>query len=97
MPSRLVVDPECDVMRILYPSEIPPSVNSLKGSPSVLLVLPKASFSRSKEIALLLADSLRLKDLKILSEDQLKDRDLKEKDILLLGLIENASLLFQNA
>lgn len=94
-PSRLVVDPECDVMRILYPSEIPPSVNSLKGSSSVLLVLPKTAFSQSKKIAGLLAESLSLKKFRILSEDELKDRDLKENDILLVGLTENVSPPFK--
>jgi len=94
-PSRLAVDPECDVLRILYPSEIPPSVNSLKGSSSVLLVLPKASLARSREIAGFLAESLGLKNFKILSENELKERHLKENDILLLGLGENASLPFK--
>jgi hypothetical protein len=94
-PSRLDVDPECDVMRMLYPSEIPPSVNSLKGSSSVLLVLPKASFPQSKEVARIFAESLSLRKFRILSEDALKGRDLKENDILLLGLIENDSPLFK--
>ena len=94
-PSRLVADPEYDVMRILHPSEIPPSVNSLKGSSSVLLVLPKTAFSQSKEIANLLAESLSLKKFRILSEDELKERDWKENDILLLGLTEHVSPPFK--
>jgi aminopeptidase N len=94
-PSRMVVDPECDVMRVLYPSEIPPSVNSLKGSPSVLLVLPKASFLQSKKIAGFLAESLSLKKFRILSEDELKETDLKQNDLLLVGLPENGSLPFK--
>jgi hypothetical protein len=94
-PFRMVVDPECDVMRILYPSEIPLSVNSLKGSSSVLLVLPKASFSRSKEMAGFLAESLSLKKFRILSEDELKERDLKENDLLLVGLTEKGSPPFK--
>jgi len=94
-PFRMVVDPECDVMRILYPSEIPPSVNSLKGSSSVLLVLPRASFSRSKEMAGFLAESLNLKKFSILSEDELKERDLKENDLLLVGLTEKGSPPFK--
>jgi len=94
-PSRLAVDPECDVMRILYPSEIPPSVNSLKGSSSVLLVLSKPSLPRSKEIAGFLAESLGLKKFRILSENELKQMDLKENDIFLLGLSENGSPPFK--
>jgi hypothetical protein len=94
-PSRLAVDPECDVMRILYPSEIPPSVNSLKGCSSVLLVVPRASFSESKKFAVFLAESLRLKDFRIVSEDELKESDLKENDLLLLGLTDNGSRLFR--
>jgi len=94
-PSRLLVDPECDVMRILYPSEIPPSVNSLKASSSVLLVLPKTTFSRSREIAGLLAESLSLKKFRILSEDELKERDWNGQDILLVGLTESGSPPFK--
>jgi Peptidase family M1 domain len=89
-PFRLDVDPEYDVMRILYPSEIPPSVNSLKGSSSVLLVLPKTAFAQSKEIAGFLAESLGLKRFKILSEDELTVRDSKENDLLLVGLTEES-------
>jgi len=59
-------------MRILYPSEIPPSVNSLKGSSSVLVVLPKASFSKRKQVAGFLAGSLSLKKFRIIPEDELK-------------------------
>jgi hypothetical protein len=91
-PSRLEVDPECDIMRILYPSEIPPSVNSLKGSSSILLVLPSASLAQSKEVAGFLAESLGLKKFKILSEDELKVTDLKANDLLLVGLTDKSPL-----
>jgi hypothetical protein len=91
----MVVDPECDVMRILYPSETPPSVNSLKGSSSVLLVLPKTAFSQGKEIAGVLAESLGLKKFRILSDDELKETELRENDILLVGLTENGSPPFK--
>jgi hypothetical protein len=94
-PSRLDADPECDVMRVLFPLEIPPSVNSLKGSPSVLLVLPKTSFSLHKETARVLVESLGLKKFKIISEEELKGTDLKEHDLLLIGLPENASSFFK--
>jgi len=77
------------------PSEIPPSVNSLKGSSSVLLVLAKTSLSQSKEIAGLLAESLSLKKFRILSEDGLKERDLEGNDILLVGLTERRSFFFK--
>jgi hypothetical protein len=91
-PFRLDVDPECDIMRILFPSEIPPSGNSLKGSSSILLVLPKASLPQSKELAGFLAESLGLKKFKILSEDELKVTDLKANDLLLVGLSEKSLL-----
>jgi hypothetical protein len=82
-------------MRVLYPSEIPPCVNSLKGSPSVLLVLPRTVSPQREQIAALLAQSLGLKKSRILPEDELTERDLKEKDILLLGLTEKGSRLFK--
>jgi hypothetical protein len=89
------VDPECDIMRILSPSEIPPSVNSLKGSSSVLLVLPKASFPQDKKVAIFLAESLGLKKFKALSDDELKVEDLKENDVLFVGLSEKNLFPFQ--
>jgi hypothetical protein len=76
-------------MRILHPSEIPPSVNSLKGSSSVLVVLPKASFSKGKQVAGSLAESLSLKKFRIIPEDELKTGDVKDNDILLAGVPEN--------
>ncbi len=38
-PRRLAVDPDFQVMRRLHPAELPPVVNSLKGSAQVSLVL----------------------------------------------------------
>jgi len=94
-PSRLEVDPECDMMRILYLSEIPPSVNSLKGSLSVLLALPKTSLSQHKETARILVESLGLKKFRIVAQDELKQGDSTEHDVLLVGLSENAQSLFK--
>jgi hypothetical protein len=91
-PFRLELDPECDIMRTLSPAEIPPSVNSLKGSSSVLLVVQKASDSKSKEVAGILAEFLGFKKSRILSEDQLNARELRDHDVLFLGLPESGSL-----
>ena len=94
-PSRLDADPECDVMRILYTSEIPPSVNSIKGSSSILLVLPKTSFFQSKETVRILVESLGLKNFKHILEDDLKEADLGKHDLLFVGIPENARSLFK--
>jgi hypothetical protein len=90
-PSRLEVDAECDVMRVLHPSEIPACVNSLKGSSSVLLVLPKTPFSQHLETAEILVQSLGLKVFGYISEAELKATDLTEHDLLLIGLPQNPS------
>jgi hypothetical protein len=38
IPQRLLVDPEHHLFRLLAPEEIPPTVNSIKGAPDLLLI-----------------------------------------------------------
>ncbi len=53
-PRRLAVDPDFQVMRRLHPAELPPVVNSLKGSAQVSLVLlqdaPRALASQARTL-----------------------------------------------
>jgi len=39
MPRKLTVDPEVDVFRRLHPDEIPPDVNTIKGSKALTAVM----------------------------------------------------------
>ncbi len=64
-PRRLSADPAFDAMRLLYAAEIPPSVNNLKGSPSVRIVLSNQLRPDLKKAAETLALSLGFKKLSI--------------------------------
>jgi hypothetical protein len=92
-PERLIVDPNVDNFRRLYPSEIPPSVNSLKGSPSILIVLAKRSWPGIEKTAETLTLSLGLRRFRILPEDQLDQRAILKNDLIILGVPERKALL----
>lgn len=92
-PNRLAVDPGFDIFRHLYSSEIPPSINSLKGASSVLIVLGEDRAPWLKDAARTLALSLGLMRYKILKEEGLQEKELDTNDILLIGLPKNRFLL----
>lgn len=92
-PQKLTADPDNDIFRRLDPSEIPPTVNALKSSTSVITVL---SESREPEIiksAETLVRSLGLKHNKFITENELKEKMLAENDILLIGRPRRSDLL----
>lgn len=84
-PRRLTVDPDVDAMRLLYPSEIPPAVNNLKGSPSVRIVLSEQLSPEIKKAAGTLALSLGLKNYQFISEREVRSSQLAEHDVLMIG------------
>ena len=92
-PQKLTADPDYDIFRRLYPSEIPPAVNALKGSPSVVTVLPSQLDTKLESVAKALVLSLGLKHNKFITEDQLSRSRLVENDILMIGLPRNTDLL----
>lgn len=93
LPDRLTIDPDFDVFRKLYPSEIPPQVNSLKGSSSVLVVLSKGVSLKTKKTARLLVASLGLRQVRIISEKRLTNDDLNRNDVLIVGFPARQNLL----
>ena len=84
-PHRLSADPAFDTMRLLYAAEIPPAVNNLKGSPSVLIVLSNQLHPDLKKAAETLVLSLGLKNYQFISENEVRRSQLTENDILLIG------------
>jgi aminopeptidase N len=92
-PERLIVDPDFDSFRRLYPQEIPPSINSIKASPSVLLVIAKQVGPGAEEAAKTLALSLGLQRFQVLPEDQLNESAVRENDMVILGVPEKEELL----
>ncbi len=85
-PRQLTVDPDFNVFRKLYPSEIPPSINSLKGATSVLLIISqKVNTNDARPVAQMLTRSLGLKHHQILAEKELNKNLLKNGDLIWIG------------
>ncbi len=91
--ERLIVDPDFHSFRRLYPQEIPPSINAIKASPSVLIVIAKHLGPGAEEAARTLALSLGLPRFQIVPEDQLSESAVLENDMVILGVPEKEGLL----
>jgi hypothetical protein len=94
-PSKLSFDPNINIFRRLDPSEIPPSINSLKGSSSVQVIVAADRESAVRGIVNILKVSLGIKKLEIVPENMINDRTIFENDILLIGLPSRKDLLSQ--
>ena len=94
-PVKLSFDPNFNIFRRLDPSEIPPSINALKGSPSVKVVVADDRDSGARQVANILKDSLGIKKLEFVLENKTKDQTVFKSDILLIGLPLGKELLSQ--
>lgn len=84
-PEILSVDPNYHLFRRLVPSEIPPSIHSLKSAPSVLVVLTEDAPSGIKEAATHMVSSLGLKNVQWVPEIHLKPEDIAQNHLLVVG------------
>jgi hypothetical protein len=85
-PAGLAVDPESHLLRRLDAAEIPPSVNSLKSSPGVTLVLARSSNADLRRLADILVRSLGLRRAAVVSEEDLESALASGRDLILVGL-----------
>jgi len=92
-PQKLIADPDDDIFRRLFPSEIPSAVNALKSASSVLTVLSEKLDPEIKKAAGVLALSLGLKHNVFVTESELNGQMLAENDILVIGLPRRNDLL----
>ena len=92
-PLKLTADPADDIFRRLAPSEIPPAVNALKSSSSVVTVLADQLDPALEKAARTLALSLGLKHNEFIAEDKLNRQRLVDSDILIIGRPRSADLL----
>jgi hypothetical protein len=91
-PEKLLVDPDFHVFRFLHPSEIPPAVNSIKGSESLLILVSGSWKDQGKEVGELLARSLGVKSYRIIAEESLDKKEMEDHDLLYLGLPQTHSI-----
>jgi hypothetical protein len=92
MPLRLVADPDSQIMRRLFPIEIPPAINAIKSSSSVLALLSADLEPAVKSAARTLVLSLGLKTYAFAEENDIKREQLLGKDILMIGYPQNKAL-----
>jgi hypothetical protein len=91
-PGRLLLDPDANVFRILSPGEIPATVNSLKGSSSLIGVRTKNCQASAETFQALLA-SLSQGEAAIVDEDRLDRQKSARSDLLFCGIPRDRSLL----
>jgi aminopeptidase N len=83
-PRRLLLDPEADVFRLLAASELPPTVNRLKGAKELLVVITENCRAREETLRLLL-ESLGQQRAQLLTEDRADAAALRRHDLLFCG------------
>ncbi len=91
-PSRLLLDPYFDLFRRLAPSEVPPSVNTLRASRSLIVILAAPHSSALREAAEQLLAALRQENVPILSEHEVDRFPLQDYDLLIVGMPQRAQL-----
>ncbi|MBT8332633.1 MAG: M1 family peptidase [Deltaproteobacteria bacterium] len=93
MPLKLQADPDTNIFRKLVPDEIPPAINSLKSSRSLLVLLPDHLEPDIKSATRMLLRSLGIKQFRLVHESTLDPKDLHHNDILLVGYPSRKELL----
>jgi len=92
-PISLVVDPDFNFFRRLDASEIPPSINTLKGAESVLVILADGMEKNLQPVANTMVQSLGLANYRVIPEKQVAPAELKAGDLLLIGYAATAEKL----
>jgi hypothetical protein len=86
-PRRILLDPDADVFRIVAPAEIPPTVNRIKGSNSLVVVLNPHCRVEQDTIRLLL-QSLGQQGATIIPASEASPARMAGHDLLFCGLPE---------
>jgi len=92
-PQKLIADPDNHILRRLHPVEIPPAINAIKSSSSVLAVLSADLEPQVKSAARTLILSLGLKNYTFAEEKTLGREQLLDRDVLMIGYPQNTALL----
>ncbi len=93
MPKSLSVDPGCNVFRRLYPSEIPPTVNSVKASDALSVLIARDSPPELLAAIETLLGSLGLTNYQLFAEGKISEAELTGKDVLVVGYPAQQELL----
>jgi len=92
-PRRLVADPDADVFRRLPLSEIPPAVNGIRGSASLVAVAARSLPPATVDAAKIVLAALGRDDVPVLREEETPPGRLSGHDVLYLGAPEGNGYL----
>ncbi len=96
-PRQLTVDPQVHLFRRLAPEELPPTVNTVKGGSSVLVVVAQHLDVSWMAIAQRLATAMGLYNARIDRENAFSANELADADLILVGLPMDGCLVPMNA
>jgi aminopeptidase N len=91
-PRQLLIDFDAELFRLLAPSEIPVTVNSIKGSKQLLAVITEDCRAREVTFKRLL-DSLGKGGIMVIREGELDEERLRTHDLIFCGVPKQRSLL----
>ena len=86
IPKSLLLDPDVDIFRRLHPSEIPPTVNGIRGSGDLAVVVAKGFPRETAEAARILLAAMGRERLPLVREENTPPEKLADRDVLFLGL-----------
>ncbi|MGE5188875.1 MAG: M1 family metallopeptidase [Gemmatimonadota bacterium] len=92
-PRRLAADPDADVFRRLPLSEIPPAVNGIRGSESLVAVAARGLPPATLEAARTVLAALGRSEVPVLREEDTPPARLAGHDVLYLGAPQGAGCL----
>ena len=85
-PTSLILDPDVDLFRRLHPSEIPPTVNAIRGSADLAVVVAKGFPRETAEAARILLAAMGREHLPLLREEETSPEEIAGRDVLYFGL-----------
>jgi len=85
-PLRLAADPDVDLFRRLDPSEVPPTVNAVKASRTLVAVVARSLPPQARAVSSILLEGLGQETCPLLLEDEATPARLKGHDVLYLGV-----------
>lgn len=92
-PRRLVVDPDIDIFRHLDASELPPTVNGLRGAKNLLVVVAEGVDGDTLSASLELLAAMRRQGAPLIGERKVTSEALRSNDLLFLGKPSTQGLL----
>jgi hypothetical protein len=92
-PVALLLDPDVDLFRRLDPSEIPPTINGIRGAKELAVVVANGIPRETAEAARILLAAMGRERLPLLREEEAPPESLAGRDVLYLGVPEGAGYL----